>query len=176
MTCRGHAGELPPGVQAQVGGHLVVAAPAGVQLGPDVAGELGDPPLDGGVDVLVAGREGEDRPTASSSSTLVERGQQRRPTSPSSRIPARPRPRTWAREPARSSAASRRSKGRLAVKAITSSAVPPETAVPQGHDGRPTSGPRRRGPPWRADQVATPRPHSRTKPSASACAKVSAAS
>ena len=31
----------------------------GVELGPDVAGQLGHPPLDGGVDVLVVGHEGE---------------------------------------------------------------------------------------------------------------------
>ena len=43
--------------QPQVGGDLVVAAAAGVELGPGRPGQLGDPPLDGGVDVLVAGAE-----------------------------------------------------------------------------------------------------------------------
>ena len=47
--------------QPQVGGDLVVAAPPGVQPGPGRPGDLGDPPLDGGVDVLVAGLEGERR-------------------------------------------------------------------------------------------------------------------
>ena len=51
----GHAHEGAPAPQAQVGRHLVVAAAPGVQLGPDVAGQLGDPALDGRVDVLVAG-------------------------------------------------------------------------------------------------------------------------
>ena len=53
----GHDQQLPLGEQAQVGGDLVVAAAAGVQPGPDLAGDLGDPPLDGRVDVLVAGLE-----------------------------------------------------------------------------------------------------------------------
>ena len=46
-------------VEAQVGGHLVVAAAAGVQFRADRAGELGDAPFDGGVDVLVGRRERE---------------------------------------------------------------------------------------------------------------------
>ena len=37
----------------QRGGDLVVAAPPGVQLGARFAGQLGHPPLDRGVDVLV---------------------------------------------------------------------------------------------------------------------------
>src|SRR5690606_10174091 len=41
------------------------------------------------------------------------------------RMPARSRPRTWAREPSRSSKASRRSNGRLTVNASSSSAGPP---------------------------------------------------
>jgi hypothetical protein len=50
-------GQLPPDPQPQVGGDLVVAAPASVEPGASVAGDLGDPPLDGGVDVLVRGGE-----------------------------------------------------------------------------------------------------------------------
>ena len=50
-------GQLPLGEQAQVCGHLIVAAATGVELGPGGSGQLGDPALDGGVDVLVAGRE-----------------------------------------------------------------------------------------------------------------------
>ena len=42
--------------QPERGGHLVVARPPGVQLGAGRAGQLGDPPLDGGVDVLVGRR------------------------------------------------------------------------------------------------------------------------
>ncbi len=114
----GHPSELAAGVEPQVGGHLVVAAAAGVELGPDVAGELGDPPLDGGVDVLVARGEDEDAPRRA-----PPRPGRARPaamaTSSSSRTPARPSPRTWAREPARSSAASRRSKAKALVNAMT---------------------------------------------------------
>ena len=43
----------------EVGGHLVVAAAPGVEPGAGLAGQLGDPALDGGVDVLVAGLEDE---------------------------------------------------------------------------------------------------------------------
>ena len=53
----GHHQQLPLGEEAQVGGDLVVAAPARVQAGADLAGDLGDPPLDGRVDVLVRGTE-----------------------------------------------------------------------------------------------------------------------
>ncbi len=41
----GQRGQLPLGVEPEVGGDLVVAAPARVQLGADVAGDLGDPAL-----------------------------------------------------------------------------------------------------------------------------------
>ena len=54
-----------PALAAQVEAHverdLVVAAATGVQLGTDRARDLGDPPLDRGVDVLVARRERERR-------------------------------------------------------------------------------------------------------------------
>jgi hypothetical protein len=56
---QGHVGERPLHVAAEGGGHLVVAAPAGVQLGTRCPGQLRDPALDGGVDVLVAALEGE---------------------------------------------------------------------------------------------------------------------
>ena len=59
MTWAASDGQLPLGVEPQIGRHLVVAAPARVELRPDVAGELGHPPLDGGVDVLVVRSEGE---------------------------------------------------------------------------------------------------------------------
>ena len=45
--------------EGDVGGHLVVARPRGVELAADRAGDLGEPPLDRHVDVLVVGREGE---------------------------------------------------------------------------------------------------------------------
>ena len=46
-------------VEPQVGGDLVVAAPARVQLGAGGTGQLGDPALDRGVDVLVGRLEHE---------------------------------------------------------------------------------------------------------------------
>jgi len=51
--------QLPLGEQAQVSGHLVVATPTGVELGPRRTGDLGHPALDRGVDVLVRRLEGE---------------------------------------------------------------------------------------------------------------------
>jgi hypothetical protein len=51
--------QLAPAPQAQGSGHLVVAAPAGVQLGPGGTRQLRDPALHRGVDVLVGGREAE---------------------------------------------------------------------------------------------------------------------
>ncbi len=55
----GHLAKGPLGVEPQVGGHLVVPAPAGVQLGAHVAGELRHAPLHGGVDVLVVRDKGQ---------------------------------------------------------------------------------------------------------------------
>ena len=168
----GHAGQLPLGVQPQVGGDLVVAAATGVQLGPDVAGELGDPSLDGGVDVLVVGREGE-RALVQLLVHPVEGGEQdRRPP----RRPAGRRARAPGHGPASRSgrrAARRRSKCEAdgEVHDHVGGAVA-EAAVPERHRGRLA------GPPspalLDADQVATPRPQSRTKPSASWWRKVSA--
>ena len=54
-----HLGELALGEQAHRGRHLVVAAATGVQLAARRAGNLAHPPLDGGVDVLVAREEAE---------------------------------------------------------------------------------------------------------------------
>ena len=57
-----HPDQRTAAPQAQVGGDLVVAAPPGVQLGADrLAGQLGHPALDRGVDVLVPGLEDERR-------------------------------------------------------------------------------------------------------------------
>ena len=50
----GDGEQLALAPQPQVGRDLVVAAAGGVDLGAGRAGELGDPALDGGVDVLVA--------------------------------------------------------------------------------------------------------------------------
>ena len=70
----GDLDELALAPQAQVGGDLVVAAAGGVQLGAGGAGELGDPALDGGVDVLVALDEAE-RAAGHLLLRPVERGQ-----------------------------------------------------------------------------------------------------
>ena len=67
--------QLPARVEPEVGGDLVVAAPPGVELGPDVAGELGHPAFHRRVDVLVPGLEDED-PRAQLLLHPVERGQQ----------------------------------------------------------------------------------------------------
>ena len=55
----GHADQGAPAPEAQCSGHLVVAAASRVDLGADVADQLGDAPLYGGMDVLVARREHE---------------------------------------------------------------------------------------------------------------------
>ena len=96
--------QLALGEQAQVGGHLVVATASGVQLGPGRTGDLGDPALDHGVDVLV----GRDEPKLPSPSSAPTWSRAANTASASTRLstPARTRPRTWARDPVRSSAAS----------------------------------------------------------------------
>ena len=53
----GYGSQLPLGKQAKGGSHLVVAAAAGMEFGSGRASQLGYPTLNGGVDVLVAGRE-----------------------------------------------------------------------------------------------------------------------
>ncbi len=54
----GQLGQLAFRPEAQIGGDLIVAAPPGVELGPGRF-ELGDPPLDGRVDVFVGCDEDE---------------------------------------------------------------------------------------------------------------------
>ena len=54
-----HLAQLAEGPEPEVGRHLVVPAPSRVQAGAGVAGQLGDPPLHRGVDVLVTDGEGE---------------------------------------------------------------------------------------------------------------------
>ena len=131
-SARAIIAQLALAPQPHVGGDLVVAAATGVQLGARRAGELGDPPLDGGVDVFVASRTNTNVPARSSSATVssaarigvaLDLGDAVR------RGPARARA---PREPAMSSGHSRRSNDRLSVNAISSSAGPAlEPAVPQ---------------------------------------------
>ncbi len=122
---------LAPEVQAQVERDLVVAAATGVQLGARRARDLGDAALDRGVDVFVGRRERERaRPRAPPRPGRARRGSRRAPRRSSS--PTRASICTCAREPARSSAASRRSNGRLTVNASSSSDGPlAEPSVPQ---------------------------------------------
>ncbi len=126
------AGQLALAPQAQVGRDLVVAAARRVQLGAGGAGELGDPPLDRGVDVLVGGDERERVrwPARARRSS--------RAASTASRSAASSSPTCG--EPARRGRATRRCRrataagrtARLAVNAISASAGPPvEAAVPQ---------------------------------------------
>ena len=89
----GDGDQLALAPQPQVGGDLVVAAAGGVQLGAGGAGELGDPALDGGVDVLVA---------------LDERERVRRPAPPRPGRARRARRRARRRRAARPGAGRRR--------------------------------------------------------------------
>ena len=93
------------------------------RLGAGRAGELGDPPLDGGVDVLVASAR---RRTALGQlgRHLVERVEDRGHLRLGRAARPAPARRTWACEPAMSWGHSRRSNGRLTVKASSSSAGP----------------------------------------------------
>jgi hypothetical protein len=77
-----------------------------VELAAGRPGELGDPALDRGVDVLVGLGANTKLPAASSILDLVERGQHGGASSRRA-DPPRASPRTWAREPAMSSGARR---------------------------------------------------------------------
>ena len=83
-------------------GDLVVAAPAGVELGAGGARELGDPALDRGVDVLVGRRERE-RAVVQLDADAVERVARSRTAPSSVSSPTDASMATCAREPARSS-------------------------------------------------------------------------
>ena len=102
---RGDAAELALAPQPQRGRDLVVAAPPRVQLPAGRAGDLGDPSLDRRVDVLVRRCEVE-RARGELVGDRVEGGEDRRRLLTVEQ-PARTRPRTCAREPTMSSAASR---------------------------------------------------------------------
>ena len=134
----GDVDELALRPQPQVGGHLIVAAARGVQLGAGRTGELGHPPLDRGVDVLVARQIAELVP-GDLVVHLFEGGEHFFALAVADE-PARARPRTCTREPAMSSRHSRRSNGRLTVYAISASAGPPSNrpcqsvvVAPSGH-------------------------------------------
>ena len=132
---RGQHAQLPLGVEAQIGGHLVVAAPAGVQPGPHISGDLGDPPLDGGVDVLVVGGEDEVR-RVQLPFHLVQGGQQlgyfglvqEATPSEATDVGARSGQVVMGQHPVHVQA------GRVGHHGV--GRAPAESAVPQGHDGR----------------------------------------
>ena len=115
-----------------------------VQLGADVAGQLGDPPLDRRVDVLVPRREHED---AGGELLLhhIERVHQRRHFAIGEDAHLA-QSLDMGAAPARSSRASSRSKGRLTVKSATASAMPVAMRPFQSVTIRPSPGPRRLGP------------------------------
>ena len=78
----GDVDQLALAPQPQVGGDLVVAAARRVQLGAGRSGQLGDAPLDRGVDVLVA-RDERERVAGQLVLDLVERAEDRASTSSS---------------------------------------------------------------------------------------------
>ena len=95
--------------QRDVGGDLVVARARGVQPAADRPGDLGEPPLDGHVDVLVVGRERERaRRAARPRPRRGRRGARRGPRS--EMIPCAASMRACARDCATSWGHSRRSK------------------------------------------------------------------
>ena len=175
-----HGGQVAAAPEAQVGGHLVVAAAPGVQLGPGVAGQLGHPALDGGVHVLVTGGEDEGA-VGQLLLNLVQCieefahlavGQDARlgqtlDVGPGSCDVV-----------GRQDLVERKAEG---VGRHRLGHVSRDAALPERHGSGvgsasvsawSVSAPG----PWRADQVATPRPQRRTNPSASWWRKVSAAS
>ena len=174
----GHPHEGAPAPQAQVGRHLVVAAAPGVQLGPDVAGQLGDPALDGRVDVLVAGGVDED---AGGELLLdqIERIDERAHLAVAQDS-----------DLAQPLHVGARADQVVEGQDLVVGQAHGEVGHGVGHTRRDASLPQRHDAPlpvlvraafcapgpWRADHVATPRPHRRTKPSASWCRNVSEAS
>ena len=171
------AGDLEQGAlgeQPHVGGDLVVAAASGVELGPGRTRQLGDPPLDRGVHVLVTRTELEGA-LGELLLHAVERGQHdadlvvgHHPGAlEAAHVGARAREVVGCESEVEAEARGEGDEllGRLGT----------EPALPQRH----WRSSRRRGSPlraWRAAQVSTPRPQSRTKPSEWSWRKRSAAS
>ena len=122
--------DRPARPEPQVRGDLVVARTAGVEPAGDRPDPLGERGLEVQVDVLE--RRVPLEPTGRH--VLGERGQPgRRAPRPGRRSagPARPRPRTWAIEPARSSAASSRSTSIERVNASTRASLASLNRPPQ---------------------------------------------
>jgi hypothetical protein len=162
----GDGEQLPLGVEAQVGGDLVVTAAAGVQAGADVAGDLGHPALHRRVDVLVARGEGEAARRELLAHSRQGSEEDLAVGGPEQADPYQP-PHVGGR-------AGQVVGGEAPVDAqahgvgeqLLGRTGPLEAPLPEGHDPLGSAGAR----PTltcRAAHVATPRPHRRTNPSAS---------
>ena len=157
-------------------------APAG-------AGELGDPALDRGVDVLVGRREHERARRSSSASTWSSAAAIANRSASVSRPDRRQHVDVGAgavevvgREPlVERQAHAQRHRARRPARRRTARARAVGRSVAR-HRPDPASGSRRRGGTagssmrWRRDHVSTERPQSRTKPAASSCRNASSAS
>ena len=174
----GHLAQGALRVEPQVGGDLVVAAAAGVDLAAGGTGDLGDPPFDGGVDVLV-GRAELEGAAGELLLHLVERGEDRRRLLTVEQAAPHQPAHVGARagdvvgcEPL--VVGQRDGVGeQLLGRSIGEPAVPQRLAVALGEvrhqlDGRLEA--------CRADHVSMPRPQSRTNPAESSWRNVSAAS
>ncbi len=174
----GDPDDLALGEEPQIGGHLVVAAATGVQLRAGRAGQLGDPALDHGVDVLVGRQEVE--PLVEQLLLDLVEGRQHlvglaeaEHTGPHQ--PPHVGPRTGdvvGREALVEREAHGEGEQLLGRTAL-------EATVPErAHRGPPSSRGAFSGSRWAclAAQVWTPRPQSFTKPSESAWLKASSAS
>lgn len=164
-------------VVAERGGDLVVARPAGVDLAADRADQLGDPAFDGGVDVLVGGDEVEhagpvlhlDRVQATEEGGQLPLVDEARPVqTPDVRLGAGD---VVGQETLVVAERLGELDERLGGRDVEPTV--PELA-PIG--GRAVLGHRCEPGPWTSDQVCTPRPQMRTKPSESAWRNRSAAS
>ena len=164
----GRGEQLPFDEQPQGGGHLIVAAPAGVQAGSHGSGDLGDAALDGGVDVFVGRGEGEGglgqllaHPIEGGQENAgLLMGEHAAPLEAADVSPAAGD--VVGGQPVVERQAGRERQQRLGR------ALAAEAALPEGHESS--------SPAWRSAHVWIPRPHSRTKPSASSWRKRSASS
>ncbi len=174
MHVRDDVGALAPDEQTERGRDLVVARPPGVELGARIAGELGHPPFDGGVDVLVGRRELE-RTVGELLLRPVECREHRGGLVGGEDV--------GAREPGDVRARTREVVGRetpvereaLGEREQLVGGAVGEPTVPEGH-ADPGPDVEVEGPPCSRAHVSTDRPHKRTKPEESSWRNVSDAS